>query len=906
MLTMKPQIVKELYCVEMFDALVAHVVRGIGEPRCLNRRMKAIHVLTKLLKQYRVFPADRDLQPSLHKLNVLRDEMFRLLELEKTEAFCSVYLQRLTELTIQVEIVSVWQRKRSLQSREESVENFVKEERKVDQPNVPHKLTDSPLRKRKESVSSPDRSSKRDSLGVERDQPTAEKEKETKLNKKELKKQKKHDSKRSSERQVDYLAWFNNAVSTVKLMQKLVSRGRFTASFVKDACREALKQVVVEESPHPYPRGVRVTSTVRIAGASSLVVSFDARSRTEVGDCLMFSQQIIGGDDIGSYSGEFPKTDLIINGDQFIWSFLSDSAGSGFWGFRFTVTPVFGPGLHQELEQQCEKDYQEILAISHQWSFSKDLELVKFINSYCEQYHVVPQDFALGKVDPTELKALSLLLGVAPLQIERRTKLVKHFNAIVHSLLPVVDLRNTEESSLAALVCALKGLIFYDIKISTLNDELARTSSHLRRPIITLQRNRTDSKKHATSLENESDVSLFEQACRQFQQISDRNKLKQLDRAFEVRFENEGAEDAGGPYREAITQFCLDVHSKELGLLVPCPNAKEEVGFNQDKFVPDSAATSPKQLAQLEFLGQLIGISIRTKNALDLSLPSILWKPFVGSRLEKSDLEGIDKCCIQYLDSIRNIAKEGVSQENFNDYIFETFATQSASGKVVELKPGGAAVPVTWENRAEFVTLVEQYRINEFHLQTETIKQGIASVVPIHFLSLFTWQELELRVCGRPGVDLEYLQRHTEYCGVSSEETHVKNFWSVLKSFSPFEQGLFLRFISGRSRLPHETEFNFRFRLQAFTKAEQIQTDSRRENAHDRYLPEAQTCFFALALPAYSTKEILREKLLYAINTCKEIDADFVVPNANVHEEERERSASVSAQQESSEFCTTQ
>jgi hypothetical protein len=33
----------------------------------------------------------------------------------------------------------------------------------------------------------------------------------------------------------------------------------------------------------------------------------------------------------------------------------------------------------------------------------------------------------------------------------------------------------------------------------------------------------------------------------------------------------------------------------------------------------------------------------------------------------------------------------------------------------------------------------------------------------------------------------------------------------------------------------------------------------------------------SLALPAYSSAEIMREKVLYAINTCREIDADYQV-----------------------------
>jgi E3 ubiquitin-protein ligase HERC1 len=39
-------------------------------------------------------------------------------------------------------------------------------------------------------------------------------------------------------------------------------------------------------------------------------------------------------------------------------------------------------------------------------------------------------------------------------------------------------------------------------------------------------------------------------------------------------------------------------------------------------------------------------------------------------------------------------------------------------------------------------------------------------------------------------------------------------------------------------------------------------------------LPTAQTCFFQLRLPPYSSQEIMAERLRYAINNCRSIDMD--------------------------------
>lgn len=42
----------------------------------------------------------------------------------------------------------------------------------------------------------------------------------------------------------------------------------------------------------------------------------------------------------------------------------------------------------------------------------------------------------------------------------------------------------------------------------------------------------------------------------------------------------------------------------------------------------------------------------------------------------------------------------------------------------------------------------------------------------------------------------------------------------------------------------------------------------------DQYMPVAHTCFFSLELPRYSSLEITRDRLRYAIVNCQAIDVD--------------------------------
>jgi hypothetical protein len=67
----------------------------------------------------------------------------------------------------------------------------------------------------------------------------------------------------------------------------------------------------------------------------------------------------------------------------------------------------------------------------------------------------------------------------------------------------------------------------------------------------------------------------------------------------------------------------------------------------------------------------------------------------------------------------------------------------------------------------------------------------------------------------------------------------------------------------GRTRLPATGKFK-QFKLGPLNKGGNI----------DNYLPVSHTCFFKLDLPAYTSKEVMREKLTYAITHCQAIDLD--------------------------------
>ena len=167
---------------------------------------------------------------------------------------------------------------------------------------------------------------------------------------------------------------------------------------------------------------------------------------------------------------------------------------------------------------------------------------------------------------------------------------------------------------------------------------------------------------------------------------------------------------------------------------------------------------------------------------------------------------------------------------------------------------------------------------------------------------------------------------------------YCRSEWQVLETFSHQDRGAFLRFVWGRSRLPRPSDFTEAFKIHVLPPGDQrwpciawmIVEESNVYDLFDRRLllmcsarcsillclggycnpfafknllltvanvpyvlasfvcplgldpclpsagrlPKADTCFFTLHLPAYSSCEVLRERIMYAIRHCTDMDAD--------------------------------
>ena len=215
-------------------------------------------------------------------------------------------------------------------------------------------------------------------------------------------------------------------------------------------------------------------------------------------------------------------------------------------------------------------------------------------------------------------------------------------------------------------------------------------------------------------------------------------------------------------------------------------------------------------------------------------------------------------------------------------------------GSTLPLYPPDSEV-VSFADKDRFCSRVQRACIHQQQAQLKAVAAGLGQVVPRAWLRLFTWKQLEHMLCGASDIDLELLARHTTYgFGLSQDDAHVKYFWQVLGEFTHEQRRRFVKFAFAQvrvatscgstvchtfdgtqERLPgSDADFvanNVRMLIQRPTS--EVATQAQIDNS----FPTADTCFFNVKLPLYSSLAAAR-RMLTALVELKAwgLDADDV------------------------------
>lgn len=325
-------------------------------------------------------------------------------------------------------------------------------------------------------------------------------------------------------------------------------------------------------------------------------------------------------------------------------------------------------------------------------------------------------------------------------------------------------------------------------------------------------------------------------------QIAMYDSVADFKKPLKVVFDEEEGVDAGGVRKEFYQVMTRQLMDPSYGMFQYFTSSRLFwfSGFDNE-------------FSEFEMIGLLLGVAIYNSIIIDLKMPLAVYKKLKGQSCTLLDLADLQPDLAFGLQKLLEF--EGDDVESTFELCFQLSYERFGEAVVVDLQADGGNVPVRRSNRQEYVDAYVKYLMEDsVKPQFDAFAKGFKKVCGGFALDLFEPLELELLICGNPTLDFLALETGTQYeDGFDAGDPCVRMFWTVVHAFNEEDKKSFLQFISGSDRSPIDGLSHLGFVVS-------------RNGYDDARLPSAHTCFNHLLLPTYSTIDIMKDKLKYAIS----------------------------------------
>lgn len=323
---------------------------------------------------------------------------------------------------------------------------------------------------------------------------------------------------------------------------------------------------------------------------------------------------------------------------------------------------------------------------------------------------------------------------------------------------------------------------------------------------------------------------------------------KDLFKPLRVHFIGEEGIDAGGVKKEFFQLLVTEMLSQDYGMLL-FQSESNTYWFNANSWEDED---------QYLLLGLILGLAVYNRVLLDFPLPLALYKKLLGLPMGLRDLEDMQPT---FGRSLRQVLQYDGAQGPLEEVFCLDFTLEDNSygeQQLIQLVPHGREIPVTEDNRLEYVEAVVDMLLNKsVAKQFNAFAMGFRILCDGPAIRLFNAQELERLVCGNPNLDFDALQSNAKYEGGYHAGTQaVQWLWDIVtRELILEEKKKFLKFFTGSDRAPIGGLGTLRCIIQ-------------RNGVDSNKLPTSHTCFNTLLLPEYCSREKLLTLLRVAITCC--------------------------------------
>ena len=333
---------------------------------------------------------------------------------------------------------------------------------------------------------------------------------------------------------------------------------------------------------------------------------------------------------------------------------------------------------------------------------------------------------------------------------------------------------------------------------------------------------------------------------------------------------DEAGIDGGGVFKEFIDDLIKDAFS--VGVTTAQHNLFSATPY-QTLTVNTELLNDETLLSHYEFLGRVLGKAVYESILVEAQFCLPFLNQILGKTNTIEDLKNLD---LEYYTNLKKLLNMSKSDIESLCLTFELTIAMNSSVKTIELIPNGGNISVSKSNVVQYVLLVSHYRLNvlTFH-QTHAFLRGFRDLIPASWVRLFSSHELQKVISGDDsihGIDVPSLKKVMQYAaGYHPSQSVIEWFWEIIEDeMTADQQRKFLKFMTSCSRQP----------LLGFSSLEpapciqQIRLpDSMFAGRDDEVilkeapLPTSSTCMNLFKLPNYHSKDIMRRKILAAIES---------------------------------------
>ncbi|XP_041104644.1 E3 ubiquitin-protein ligase UBR5 isoform X7 [Polyodon spathula] len=280
-------------------------------------------------------------------------------------------------------------------------------------------------------------------------------------------------------------------------------------------------------------------------------------------------------------------------------------------------------------------------------------------------------------------------------------------------------------------------------------------------------------------------------------------------------------------------------------------------------YSPRPGKSTEARLNCFRNIGRILGLCLLQNELCPITLNRHVIKVLLGRKVNWHDFAFFDPVMYESLRQLILASQSGDAEAVFAamDLAFAIDLCKEEGGGQVELVSGGVNIPVTPLNVYEYVRKYAEHRMLVVAEQPlHAMRKGLLDVLPKNSLEDLTAEDFRLLVNGCGEVNVQMLISFTSFNDESGENAEKllqfkRWFWSIVEKMSMAERQDLVYFWTSSPSLPASEE--------GFQPMPSITI----RPPDDQHLPTANTCISRLYVPLYSSKQILKQKLLLAIKT---------------------------------------